>query len=86
MANLVSRPKFEDYKEQFKDYLIMERKNGILMVRMHTNGGPVIWTFAMHDALAQAWHVLGNDPENEVMILTSTGPYWIGEVEKGNTP
>jgi enoyl-CoA hydratase/carnithine racemase len=77
--NYVSRPKFEDYKEQFKDYFIMERNNGIIQLRMHTNGGPVKWSFQAHNALGQAWHVVGNDPENEVLILTATGPYWIGE-------
>ncbi len=82
IPKLIPRPKFEDYKEEFKEYLIMERKNGIILVRMHTNGGPVRWNYAVHNALPQAWHVIGNDPENEVMILTSTGPYWIGEYDR----
>ena len=73
----VPRPKFEEYKEQFKDYFIMERKNGIISVRMHTNDGPVIFTHQMHQAIGQLWHVIGNDPENELMILTSTGDKWL---------
>ena len=75
--NFVPRPKFEEYKEQFKDYFIMERKNGIILVRMHTNNGPVIFNHQMHNAIGQIWHVIGNDPENEVMILTSTGDEWL---------
>jgi enoyl-CoA hydratase/carnithine racemase len=77
----VATPKLEDYKEQFKDHLVMERKNGILQVRMHTNGGPVRWCFQVHQALAEAWSVIGHDPENEVLILTSTDQYWIGEFD-----
>ncbi len=74
----VSEPKFEEYKEKFKDHLIMERKNGIIVVRMTTNGGPVKWSFQCHHAICQAWATIGNDSENEVMIFTSTGDRWIG--------
>jgi len=84
LKGFVPRPKFEEYKEQFKDFFIMERKNGIIMLRMHTNGGPVKWTFQAHNAMSQAWHVVGNDPENEVMILTSTGNFWIAQGDQAN--
>ena len=77
----VSTPKLEDYKKQFAEHLVLERKNGILQVRLTTNGGPVKWSFEMHQAMAEAWTVIGHDPENELMILTSTDPYWIGEFD-----
>ena len=80
-TNFVSTPKLKDYKKQFEEHLSFERKNGILQVRMHTHGGPVKWSFQMHQALAEAWSVIGHDPENEVLILTSTDPYWIGEFD-----
>ena len=77
-----STPNLKDYKNQFADCLIMERKNGILQVRMHTNGGPLKWSPQVHHMLLEAWTVIGSDPENEVLILTSTDPYWIGEFDK----
>ncbi len=77
----VSTPKLEDYKKQFEEHLSFERKNGILQVRMHTLGGPVKWSFQMHQALAEAWTTIGHDPENEILILTSTDPYWMGEFD-----
>ncbi len=80
-TNFVPVPSLEDYKKYFEEHLHMERENGILLVRMHTKGGPVKWSFQMHQALAEAWTVIGHDPENEVMILTSTDPYWIGEFD-----
>jgi enoyl-CoA hydratase/carnithine racemase len=82
MPEFVTRPRFEEYREKYKDYIAMERENGIIMLRMHTNGGPVIWGMHMHKALSQAWKDVGNDPENDVMILTSTDPYWIGVVNE----
>ena len=81
-TRFVVTPKLEDYKKQFEEHLIFERRNGILQARMHTEGGPVRWSFQMHQALAEAWSVIGHDPENEVLILTSTGPYWIGQFDE----
>lgn len=81
-SNFVTRPQFDDYKEKYKDYIAMERKDGVIVLRMHTLGGPVIWGMEMHNALSQVWRDVGNDPENDLMILTSTDPYWIGNVDE----
>ena len=72
-------PELEEYSERFKDFFQFERENGILEVKMHTNGGPVKWSYQFHHALAELWTVIGHDKENEVLILTSTDPYWIYE-------
>ena len=77
----VPYPKLEDYKKTYAEHMSFERKNGILQVQLHTNGGPVQWSFEMHQAMAEAWTTIGHDPENEVIILTSTDPYWIGEFD-----
>jgi enoyl-CoA hydratase/carnithine racemase len=77
----VPRPKFEEYKEKYKNFIFMERKDGVILLRMHHDGGPVLWNEAMHNALPQAFHDVGNDLENQVMILTSTDPYWIGSMD-----
>jgi enoyl-CoA hydratase/carnithine racemase len=77
----VPYPKLEDYKKTFAEHMAFERRNGILQVRLHTKGGPVKWSFEMHQAMAEAWTTIGHDPENEVIILTSTDPYWVGEFD-----
>lgn len=66
-----------EYSERFKDFFHFKRDNGILEVRMHTLGGPVEWSYQFHHALAELWTAIGHDKENEVLILTSTDPYWI---------
>ncbi len=81
LPQFVARPKFDDYKEQYKEHFILERKNGIIQMRMHTNGGPVQWSHPIHNALGMIWNTIGRDPENEVLILTSTGPYWIAKFD-----
>ena len=77
----VATPKLEDYSKQFQEHLVFERKEGILQARLTTNGGPMAWSFQAHQALAEAWSVIGHDPDNEVLILTATDPYWIGEFD-----
>ncbi len=69
----VSRPRFEDYQEKYATYFNMERRDGILQVHMHTEGGPVIYGLPIHNAWSQLWLDIGNDPDNEVLIFSGTG-------------
>lgn len=83
VGGFVRRPVFEDYAQKYADHFVMRRENGILELRMHTNGGPAVFSFAVHNAWGQAWQEIGNDPDNEVVILTGTADHWLtfGEVE-----
>lgn len=79
---------FEEYKEKYKGHFLMERNDGIIMLRMHTNGGPVVWTVEKHRTIHQALRDVGADPENEVLIFTGTGKYFIAFMGRmgGKTP
>lgn len=85
---LVPRPRLEDYGEQFADYFKMDRRDGILEVQMHSDGGPVQYDLRMHNAWSQLWHAIGNDPDNEVLIFSGTGERWIAGfgTEHGSQP
>jgi enoyl-CoA hydratase/carnithine racemase len=76
-GGFVARPDFDSYAEKYSKYFVMRRRDGILELRMHTDGGPAHFDFAVHNAWAQAWLEIGNDPENEVLILTGTGDSWL---------
>ncbi|WP_067684161.1 enoyl-CoA hydratase/isomerase family protein [Nocardia miyunensis] len=78
VGGFVARPSFDSYAEKYRDYFAMQRRDGILELRMHTDGGPARFGWATHNAWAQAWQEIGNDPENEVLILTGTGDQWLG--------
>ncbi|MBW1799409.1 MAG: enoyl-CoA hydratase/isomerase family protein [Deltaproteobacteria bacterium] len=75
----IPMPTLEEYSERFKDFFHFKRENGILEVKMHSHGGPAEWSYQMHHALAELWTVIGHDRKNEVLILTSTDPYWINK-------
>jgi enoyl-CoA hydratase/carnithine racemase len=73
----VPRPRFEDYAEKYADYFAMTRRDGVIELRMHTDGGPAVYGLGMHNAWGQAWLEVGNDPDNEVLVLTGTGDWWL---------
>ena len=69
---------FEEYQERFKDFAHMERtEDGILLVRLHWKGGPVVWSYQTQNAYGELWTAIGHDNKNEIMILTCQDPYWL---------
>lgn len=69
---------FEEYRERFKDFAYMERtEDGILFVRLHWKGGPVVWSYQTQHAYGHLWSAIGHDKQNEVLILTCQDPYWL---------
>ncbi|WP_433175684.1 enoyl-CoA hydratase/isomerase family protein [Actinoallomurus sp. CA-150999] len=72
----VGAPRFEDYSKKYEEFFVMTRRDGIIELRMHTDGGPFEHSWMGHNAWGQAWLEIGNDPENEVLIITGTGDRW----------
>lgn len=67
----------EQYSKKYEDLFVMKRENGILEMRMHTNGSTFQHSWKGHNAWGQAWIDIGRDPENEVLIITGTGDQWL---------
>jgi enoyl-CoA hydratase/carnithine racemase len=64
--------KFENYADKYKT-IRMERRNGVLQMTLHTDGGPLRWGFLPHGELPEAFHDVGSDYDNRVVIITGTG-------------
>lgn len=78
--------RFEDYKNRFK-YIRLERKDGILEVTLHRDGGQAVWDVAeggMHGQLAEAFYVIGRDPETKLIVLTHAGECLFEKMETPN--
>jgi enoyl-CoA hydratase/carnithine racemase len=81
-AGYVKWPSFEEIKEMFKEHFIMDRReDGVVTVRMHCKGGPLIWSMEMHDAIGKMWRLLGTDRDTEMIIFTGTGNIWVSDFE-----
>ena len=77
LADYVEMPKFEEYKERFKDYFDMRREDGILEVTMKTGEHPMNWSGGAHRAMSQLTRTISMDHENEILIWTHKGPDWM---------
>ena len=71
---------FESYSERLSPFFKMTRENGIIEVRVHTDGGEALFGLELHRAFGQMFRAVGADRQNEVMILTGTGDYWVKSV------
>ena len=63
----IPTPKFEEYKERFKDFYKMQRRSdGVILVEAHTKGGPIQLSVENGEVgWADAQQPVGADPENE---------------------
>lgn len=77
ISPFVEPPRFEEYSEKYKEHIAMERRGGVIMLRMHTQNKPVVWCAQVHRAIHQAVREAAADPENEALILTATGDFWV---------
>jgi enoyl-CoA hydratase/carnithine racemase len=75
------RTYLEDYSETWSEYFSFKREDGILEVRMHTDGGPCKWDLELHRVFIPAFADIHHDPENECLILTGTGDSFLGEFD-----
>ena len=74
LQEFVPTPRFDEYREVFKDFYKMERRDdGVLLVEAHTRGGPIQLSVQNHRSLGQMLKMVGADPQNEVLILAGSG-------------
>lgn len=68
-----------DYAERYEHMFVLERTNGILLLRQHTDGAEARYAPGDHSVWgwANLFQEIGNDPENEVVIITGTGDSWM---------
>lgn len=80
--DFVSRPRLEEYREKYARHFTMERRDGILEVRMHHDGKGASYGYPLHSAWPQLWIDIGNDLDNEVLIFSGTGDKWIADFDQ----
>ncbi len=76
---------FNSYRQAYKN-VRFERRDGILEMAIHRDGGPAVWDFApggIHDQLGRAFRDVGQDRENRVIIFTGTGDVFLEEMDMG---
>ncbi|MEU2282976.1 enoyl-CoA hydratase/isomerase family protein [Streptomyces sp. NPDC013178] len=78
------RTHLDDYAETWSEYFRFKRKNGVLEVAMHTDGGEAKWDLELHRAFIPAFADIHHDPDNEVIILTGTGDGFLSTFDEAS--
>jgi enoyl-CoA hydratase/carnithine racemase len=68
------------YFERYEN-LAFSRDDGVLTMRFHTNGGPVVFTGQTHEDLPGALEEIGLDPDNKALVLTGTGDSFMDKID-----
>jgi enoyl-CoA hydratase/carnithine racemase len=75
------RTRLDEYAQRWSEYFTMRREDGILEVRMHTNGGPAKWGLELHRAFIPTFADIAHDPENECVIFSGTGDTFLSSMD-----
>ncbi|MBL5973669.1 MAG: enoyl-CoA hydratase/isomerase family protein [Candidatus Leucobacter sulfamidivorax] len=75
------RTYLEEYREKWAEFFTFKREDGILEVRMHTEGGTASWGLELHRAFMPAFQDISFDPENECIIFSGTGDRFLGSMD-----
>ena len=64
---------FDLYRSAFPNARLSRSDNGVLEVRLHTDGRKLIFNGHTHEQFVELFHALGSDADNRVIILTGSG-------------
>jgi enoyl-CoA hydratase/carnithine racemase len=64
---------FDAYRDAFPNAALARKPNGVLEVRLHTDGGKLLFDGHTHSQFVELFHTIGEDRDNRVVILTGSG-------------
>ncbi|HEY2473140.1 MAG TPA: enoyl-CoA hydratase/isomerase family protein [Terracidiphilus sp.] len=70
-----------DYFTAYQNVKLARDTNGVLVVQLHTNGGPCLMTAQSHTEFVEAFYRISQDRGNKVVILTGAGGDFITNVD-----
>ena len=70
-----------DYFDAYHNLNLSRDDGGVLIAEFHSNGGPFIMNAQAHSEFVDAFHRIGQDRANKIVIITGAGGDFIGDVE-----
>ncbi|WP_028267811.1 enoyl-CoA hydratase/isomerase family protein [Arthrobacter sp. MA-N2] len=74
-------PRLATYQNKYKRIALERGDNGVLVIRLHTDGGSLVWDSLVHDELAYMFADVATDPETKVVVLTGTGDSFCADID-----
>lgn len=72
------------YADLYRHAVLERFDDGVLLVRLHSDGGSLVWGAGPHEELPRLFAEIGDDPETTAVVLTGTGDDFIGRIEFGD--
>jgi enoyl-CoA hydratase/carnithine racemase len=73
---MTNRAYFDRYEN-----LAFTRDDGVLVLRFHTRGGPIVFTGQTHEDLPAALEEISLDKDNKALVITGTGDSFMEEID-----
>ena len=77
--------RFDDYRDKYQ-HIRLTRRDGILELCVHTDGGSLIWAGPPHEELGRCFADVADDSENHVVIITGAGQDFCADIDLGSFP
>jgi enoyl-CoA hydratase/carnithine racemase len=71
---------FDEYANRYPN-VALRREGGIVEMRLHSDGGSLVWGRGPHRQLGHCFADVGADPENRIVILTGTGEHFCARTD-----
>lgn len=69
------------YGSRYENLAFTRGDDGVLVLRFHTNGGPLTFTGQTHQDFTLALEEISLDHENKAMVITGTGDVFIDQID-----
>src|SRR5262249_51825367 len=70
-----------DYFRAYSSLKMSRDAQGVLLVELHSNGGPLTFTARDHTDFVDAFYRIGQDRANKVVIFAGTGGHFIAGID-----
>jgi enoyl-CoA hydratase/carnithine racemase len=70
-----------DYFAAYRNLKLSRDDKGVLVAEFHSDGGQFIMTAQSHTEFVDAFHRIGQDRANKIVVITGAGGNFIGDVE-----
>lgn len=69
------------YFEKYENLAFTKDDDGVLVLRFHTNGGPIVFTGQTHADFPAALEEIALDRDNKALVITGTGDSFIDRID-----
>jgi enoyl-CoA hydratase/carnithine racemase len=69
------------YFDKFQNLALSRDEDGVLLMRFHTDGGPIVFTGQTHQDLPEVLEQIALDGQNKALVLTGTGDSFMDQID-----